>query len=325
MNILLPGGLVNMLTNDKIYVAGHNGLVGSAIVRTLIQYGYKNIVYKSRKELDLINESAVADFFRNEKPNYVFLAAARCGGIKDNINYPVQFLEDNLKIQNNIIHHSHAVNVKKLMFLGSACIYPKECQQPIKEEYLLSGYLEPTNEAYSLAKIAGIKLCQAYRKQYGCNFISVQPSNVYGPRDNYDPDSSHVIAGLLHRFHNAKKNHQKEVICWGSGLARREFIFVEDLADALVFLMKTYDDSDIINVGVGCDISIKELVAHIVDVVEYEGKIFWDSSKPEGMKQRLLDTTKLKNLSWKPKTTLDEGLILAYEYFKLEVKKCIGP
>jgi GDP-L-fucose synthase len=309
-----------MHTNDKIYVAGHNGLVGSAIVRTLREQGCKNIICRSRKELDLTNESAVADFFRKEKPDYVFLAAARCGGIKDNINYPVQFLEDNLKIQNNIIHHSHVANVKKLMFLGSACIYPKECQQPIKEEYLLSGYLEPTNEAYSLAKIAGIKLCQAYRKQYGCNFISVQPSNVYGPRDNYDPESSHVIAGLIHRFHVAKNKKQKEVVCWGSGSARREFIFVEDLADALIFLMKKYDDVDIINVGVGKDISIKELVGHIVDVIEYPGEISWDLSKPEGMKQRLLDTTKLKNLGWEPKTSFDDGLKLAYEYFKLEVK-----
>jgi len=309
-----------MHTNDKIYVAGHNGLVGSAIVRTLREQGYKNILCRTRKELDLTNESAVADFFRKEKPDYVFLAAARCGGIKDNINYPVQFLEDNLKIQNNIIHHSHAVNVKKLMFLGSACIYPKECPQPIKEQYLLSGYLEPTNEAYSLAKIAGIKLCQAYRKQYGCNFISVQPSNVYGPKDNYDPESSHVIAGLIHRFHVAKNKKQKEVVCWGSGSARREFIFVEDLADALIFLMRNYNDSEIINVGVGQDISIKELVGHIVDVIEYQGEISWDLSKPEGMKQRLLDTTKLKELGWKPKTSLDEGLRLAYEYFKLEVK-----
>jgi GDP-L-fucose synthase len=320
MNILLQEGSADMYTNDKIYVAGHNGLVGSAIVRTLREQGYKNILCRTRKELDLTNESAVADFFRKEKPDYVFLAAARCGGIKDNINFPVQFLEDNLKIQNNIIHHSHTVNVKKLMFLGSACIYPKECPQPIKEQYLLSGYLEPTNEAYSLAKIAGIKLCQAYRKQYGCNFISVQPSNVYGPKDNYDPESSHVIAGLIHRFHVAKNKKQKEVVCWGSGSARREFIFVEDLADALIFLMHNYNDSEIINVGVGQDISIKELVGHIVDVIEYQGEISWDLSKPEGMKQRLLDTTKLKELGWKPKTLLDEGLRLAYEYFKLEVK-----
>lgn len=309
-----------MHTNDKIYIAGHNGLVGSAIVRGLRQQGYKNLILKTRKELDLTDENSVKVFFRTERPDYVFLAAAKCGGIKDNIDHPVQFLEDNIKIQNNIIHYAHTVNVKKLMFLGSACIYPKECQQPIKEEYLLSGYLEPTNETYSLAKIAGIKLCQAYRKQYGCNFISVQPSNVYGPRDNYDPESSHVIAGLIHRFHDAKIKNQKEVVCWGSGSARREFIFVEDLADALIFLMKSYNDNEIINVGVGKDISIKELVAHIVDVVEYRGEISWDLSKPEGMKQRLLDTTKLRELGWQPKTSLDEGLRLAYEYFKLEVK-----
>lgn len=309
-----------MHTNDKIYIAGHNGLVGSAIVRGLRQQGYKNLILKTRKELDLTDENAVKIFFRTERPDYVFLAAAKCGGIKDNIDHPVQFLEDNIKIQNNIIHYAHTVNVKKLMFLGSACIYPKDCPQPIKEEYLLSGYLEPTNETYSLAKIAGIKLCQAYRKQYGCNFISVQPSNVYGPRDNYDPESSHVIAGLIHRFHDAKIKNQKEVVCWGSGSARREFIFVEDLADALIFLMKSYNDNEIINVGVGKDISIKELVAHIVDVIEYKGKISWDLSKPEGMKQRLLDTTKLRELGWQPKTSLDEGLRLAYEYFKLEVK-----
>lgn len=309
-----------MHTNDKIYIAGHNGLVGSAIVRGLRQQGYKNLILKTRKELDLTDENAVKIFFRTERPDYVFLAAAKCGGIKDNIDHPVQFLEDNIKIQNNIIHYAHTVNVKKLMFLGSACIYPKDCPQPIKEEYLLSGYLEPTNETYSLAKIAGIKLCQAYRKQYGCNFISVQPSNVYGPRDNYDPESSHVIAGLIHRFHDAKIKNQKEVVCWGSGSARREFIFVEDLADALIFLMKSYNDNEIINVGVGKDISIKELVAHIVDVIEYKGKISWDLNKPEGMKQRLLDTTKLRELGWQPKTSLDEGLRLAYEYFKLEVK-----
>jgi GDP-L-fucose synthase len=309
-----------MHTNDKIYIAGHNGLVGSAIVRGLRQQGYKNLILKTRKELDLTDENAVKIFFRTERPDYVFLAAAKCGGIKDNIDHPVQFLEDNIKIQNNIIHYAHTVNVKKLMFLGSACIYPKDCPQPIKEEYLLSGYLEPTNETYSLAKIAGIKLCQAYRKQYGCNFISVQPSNVYGPRDNYDPESSHVIAGLIHRFHDAKIKNQKEVVCWGSGSARREFIFVEDLADALIFLMKSYNNNEIINVGVGKDISIKELVAHIVDVIEYKGKISWDLSKPEGMKQRLLDTTKLRELGWQPKTSLDEGLRLAYEYFKLEVK-----
>lgn len=309
-----------MHTNDKIFVAGHNGLVGSAIVRALREQGYRNLVFVTSKELDLRDEGATLKFFKEVKPDYVFLAAAKCGGIKDNIDHPVQFLEDNLKIQNNVISSAYKTAVKKLMFLGSACIYPKQCEQPIKEEYLLSGYLEPTNEAYSLAKIAGIKLCQAYNKQYGTNFISVQPSNVYGPRDNFHPETSHVIAGLLRRFHEAKVSGRDRIECWGSGSARREFIYVEDLADALIFLMNNYDDSEIINVGVGRDVSIKELVAHIVDVVGYEGEVAWDTSKPEGMKQRLLDTTKLKELGWKPQTTLDSGLFLTYEYFKVEEK-----
>ena len=309
-----------MHTNDKIFVAGHKGLVGSAIVRSLREQGYRNLVLVASKDLDLRDEATTLKFFKETKPDYVFLAAAKCGGIKDNIEHPVQFLEDNLKIQSSVISASHKTDVKKLMFLGSACIYPKECEQPIKEEYLLSGYLEPTNEAYSLAKIAGIKLCQAYNKQYGTNFISVQPSNVYGPKDNFHPETSHVIAGLIRRFHEAKVGDKERIECWGSGSARREFIYVEDLADALIFLMNHYDDSEIINVGVGRDVSIKELVAHIVDVVGYEGEVGWDTSKPEGMKQRLLDTTKLTDLGWKPRTSLDEGLYLTYEYFKLEEK-----
>ena len=309
-----------MHTSDKIFVAGHKGLVGSAIVRSLREQGYRNLVLVASKDLDLRDETTTLNFFKETKPDYVFLAAAKCGGIKDNIDHPVQFLEDNLKIQSSVISASYKTDVKKLMFLGSACIYPRECEQPIKEEYLLSGYLEPTNEAYSLAKIAGIKLCQAYNKQYGTNFISVQPSNVYGPRDNFNPQTSHVIAGLIRRFHEAKVGEKERIECWGSGSARREFIYVEDLADALIFLMNNYDDSEIINVGVGRDVSIKELVAHIVDVVGYEGEVGWDTSKPEGMKQRLLDTTKLKELGWKPRTTLDNGLFSTYEYFKLEEK-----
>ena len=309
-----------MHTSDKIFVAGHKGLVGSAIVRSLREQGYRNLVLVASKDLDLRDETTTLNFFKETKPDYVFLAAAKCGGIKDNIDHPVQFLEDNLKIQNSVISASYKTDVKKLMFLGSACIYPRECEQPIKEEYLLSGYLEPTNEAYSLAKIAGIKLCQAYNKQYGTNFISVQPSNVYGPRDNFNPQTSHVIAGLIRRFHEAKVGEKERIECWGSGSARREFIYVEDLADALIFLMNNYDDSEIINVGVGRDVSVKELVAHIVDVVGYDGEVGWDTSKPEGMKQRLLDTTKLKELGWKPRTTLDNGLFSTYEYFKLEEK-----
>jgi len=309
-----------MHTNDKIFVAGHKGLVGSAIVRSLREQGYRNLLLVKSEDLDLRDEGTTLKFFKETKPDYVFLAAAKCGGIKDNIEHPVQFLQDNLKIQSSVISASHKTDVKKLMFLGSACIYPKQCEQPIKEEYLLSGYLEPTNEAYSLAKIAGIKLCQAYNKQYGTNFISVQPSNVYGPKDNFHPETSHVIAGLIRRFHEAKVSGKERIECWGSGSARREFIYVEDLADALIFLMNHYDDSEIINVGVGRDVSIKELVAHIVDVVGYEGEVGWDTSKPEGMKQRLLDTTKLTNLGWKPQTSLDNGLFLTYEYFKLEEK-----
>jgi len=309
-----------MHTNDKIFVAGHKGLVGSAIVRSLREQGYRNLLLVKSEDLDLRDEGTTLKFFKETKPDYVFLAAAKCGGIKDNIEHPVQFLQDNLKIQSSVISASHKTDVKKLMFLGSACIYPKQCEQPIKEEYLLSGYLEPTNEAYSLAKIAGIKLCQAYNKQYGTNFISVQPSNVYGPKDNFHPETSHVIPGLIRRFHEAKVSGKERIECWGSGSARREFIYVEDLADALIFLMNHYDDSEIINVGVGRDVSIKELVAHIVDVVGYEGEVGWDTSKPEGMKQRLLDTTKLTNLGWKPQTSLDNGLFLTYEYFKLEEK-----
>lgn len=309
-----------MNLDSKIFVAGHLGLVGSAIVRSLREQGYKNLVLATRKDLDLRNESAVLKFFKETKPDYVFLSAAKCGGIKDNIDYPVQFLEDNLKIQGNVISSSYQSGVKKLMFLGSACIYPRECGNPIKEEYLLSGYLEPTNEAYSIAKISGIKLCQSYNKQYGTNYISVNPCNVYGPRDNFNPESSHVIAGLIRRIHEAKKNKKEFVECWGTGNARREFIYVEDLAEALIFLMNHYDGSEIINVGVGKDVSIKELVGHLVDVIEYTGEIKWDIAKPEGVKQRLLDVKKIIDLGWQPKTPIDLGLKLTYEYFKLEEK-----
>jgi GDP-L-fucose synthase len=309
-----------MNLDSKIFVAGHLGLVGSAIVRSLREQGYKNLVLATRKDLDLRNESAVLKFFKETKPDYVFLSAAKCGGIKDNIDYPVQFLEDNLKIQGNVISSSYQSSVKKLMFLGSACIYPRECENPIKEEHLLSGYLEPTNEAYSIAKISGIKLCQSYNKQYGTNYISVNPCNVYGPRDNFNPESSHVIAGLIRRIHEAKKNKKEFVECWGTGNARREFIYVEDLAEALIFLMNHYDGSEIINVGVGKDVSIKELVGHLVDVIEYTGEIKWDTTKPEGVKQRLLDVKKIIDLGWEPKTPIDLGLKLTYEYFKLGEK-----
>ena len=307
-----------MNLDSKIFVAGHKGLVGSAIVRSLREKGYKNLVLATSKDLDLRDENATLNFFKINKIDYVFLAAAKCGGIKDNIDHPVQFLEDNLKIQSSVISSAYKTGVKKLMFLGSACIYPKECKQPIKEEYLLSGYLEPTNEAYSLAKIAGTKLCQAYNKQYETKYISVNPCNVYGPKDNFNPETSHVIAGLIRRIHEAKKTKKSFVECWGTGNARREFIYVEDLAEALIFLMKHYNDNEVINVGAGRDVSIKELVGHIVDVVEYSGEIKWDESKPEGVKQRLLDTKKLTDLGWEPKISIDQGLQLTYEYFKLE-------
>lgn len=307
-----------MNLDSKIFVAGHKGLVGSSIVRFLKNNGYANLIFASKKDLDLRNDSMTLNFFHSIQPEYVFLAAAKCGGIKDNINNPVQFLEDNLRIQNSVISSSYKVGVKKLLFLGTACIYPKECVQPIKEEYLLSGFLEPTNEAYSIAKIAGIKLCQAYNKQYKTNFISAQPSNVYGPNDNFNPESSHVIAGLICRLHEAKQSNKKSIDCWGTGNVRREFIYVDDLAEALIFLMHHYDGNQIINVGTGEDVSIKELVKHLVSVIEYHGEINWDQTKPEGMKQRLLDVKKLINLGWQPKTLLNQGLRLTYDYFKKE-------
>ena len=308
-----------MHTSDKIYVAGHRGLVGSAIVRKLRIDGYRNIVLKTRDELDLMNYDQVSSFFKEEKPDYVFLAAAKCGGIGDNAAHPADFLFDNLQIQNNIINCSYKHKVKKLLFLGSSCIYPKECPQPMKEEYLLSGYLEPTNEAYSIAKIAGIKLCQAYRKQHNCNFIAVQPCNVYGPKDKFDSNAGHVIGYLLHKFHSAKKSSD-HVTCWGTGSARREFIHVEDLADACIFLMHKYDEHDIINIGTGIDYSIKELAEMIKDIVGFDGEIEWDTSKPDGMMRKLLDVYKLQNLGWKASISLEDGLKQTYEYYKLEKK-----
>jgi GDP-L-fucose synthase len=309
-----------MHTSDKIYVAGHKGLVGSAIVRKLREEGFKNLILKTREELDLTDSFAVSEFFEKESPDYVFLCAAKCGGIADNKNNPVDFLQTNLEIQNNVIKYSHKYKVKKLLFLGSSCIYPKECPQPMKEEYLLSGYLEPTNEAYSIAKIAGIKLCQAYRNQHGSNFISVQPCNVYGPLDNFNTNTGHVIGSLLNKFHEASKNNYSKVTCWGTGLARREFIYVEDLADACLFLMLNYEESDIINVGPGVDYSIKELAEIIKSITNYSGDIEWDTSKPNGMMRKLLDVSKLTNLGWNATTSLEDGLKLTYSYYKLEVK-----
>ena len=305
-----------MHTSDKIYVAGHTGMVGSAIVRRLRELGYRNLILKTRKEVDLCDYDQVSALFKQEKPDFVFLAAAKCGGIGDNVAHPVDFLLDNLAIQNNIIKCSHKYKVKKLLFLGSSCIYPKECPQPMKEEYLLSGPLEPTNEAYSIAKIAGIKLCQAYRKQFKCNFITAQPCNVYGPKDNFNQNTGHVIGSLLTKFDTGDDC----VTCWGTGDARREFIYVEDLADACLFLMQNYDDGDIINVGSGIDYSIKELADIIKNTVGFEGEVKWDMDKPDGMMRKLLDVSKLENLGWKPKTSLESWVKTTYEYYKLEKK-----
>lgn len=311
---------MSMKIEDKIYVAGHKGLVGSAVVRKFRESGYRNLVLKTKSELDLTDYNSVKKFFEKEKPDYVILAAAKCGGIGSNSKYPVDFLETNLQIQNNIIKSSHLNKVKKLLFLGSSCIYPKECPQPMKEEYLLSGHLESTNEAYSIAKIAGIKLCQAYQKQYGDNFISVQPCNVYGPLDKFDAESGHVIGSLLTKFHKAKIANNPSVTCWGTGSAHREFIYVDDLADAILFLMNHYDDPEIINIGSGIDYSIKELANIISSVVQFSGEIIWDTTKPDGMMRKLLDVKKLNDLGWSSSTSLEDGLKLTYAYYKTEVK-----
>ncbi|HEX8974741.1 MAG TPA: GDP-L-fucose synthase [Patescibacteria group bacterium] len=304
-----------MEKNAKIFIAGHNGLVGSAIVRNLEAKGFANLILKTRQELDLLDEKAVADFFQTEKPDYVFLAAAKVGGIHANNTFPADFIFDNLQIQNNIIHSAYANGVKKLLFLGSSCIYPRECPQPIKEEYLLTGPLEKTNEAYAIAKIAGIKMCQSYNKQYGTKFISVMPTNLYGPNDNFDLETSHVLPALLRKFHDAKISRAKEVVMWGTGSPKREFLHVDDLADACVFLMENYTGNEIVNIGTGEDVTIKELAEMIKAVVGFEGEIINDTTKPDGTPRKLLDVSKLHNLGWKHKTTLEEGLKTTYDWF----------
>ena len=302
--------------SSKIYVAGHRGLVGSAIVRALEKQGYDNLILRTHSELDLLDQKSTADFFKKEKPEYVFLAAAKVGGIMANKTYPADFIYQNLQIQNNIIHHSYLNGVKKLLFLGSSCIYPKLCPQPIKEEYLLTGALEPTNEPYAIAKIAGIKMCQAYNKQYGTDFISVMPTNLYGPGDNFDLESSHVLPALIRKFHEAKINNQTEVVVWGTGAARREFLYVDDLADACVFLMNSYDNSEIINIGTGEDLSIKELAEMIKKITGFTGKINWDASRPDGTPRKLLDVSRLHNLGWKHKINLTDGILSTYEWYQ---------
>jgi len=302
-----------MEKDSKIYIAGHRGMVGSAIHRRLKKEGYEDFVFRTSDELDLRNQQAVADFFAKEKPCYVFLAAAKVGGILANNTYRAEFLYDNIMIQSNVIENSYRQGIKKLLFLGSSCIYPRLAPQPLKEEYFLTGLLEHTNEPYAIAKIAGIKMCDAYRSQYGCNFISVMPTNLYGPNDNYDLKNSHVLPALIRKFHEAKINDQPEVMVWGSGSPRREFLHADDMADACVFLMKNYSEGGLINIGVGEDLSIKDLAEMIKDIVRYKGKIVFDSSKPDGTPRKLMDVTKLSTLGWKASIGLKEGIAGVYK------------
>ncbi len=300
---------------SKIYIAGHRGMVGSAIYRKLKKEGFTQLITRTSSELDLRDQQAVKAFFEQEKPEYVFLAAAKVGGIVANNTYRADFLYENLCIQNNVIHQSYLSNVKKLMFLGSSCIYPKLAPQPLKEEYLLTGLLEETNEPYAIAKIAGIKMCDAYRDQYNCNFISVMPTNLYGYNDNYHPENSHVLPALIRKFHEAKVNGTKEVTIWGSGSPMREFLFADDLADACYFLMESYNESHLINIGTGEDLTIKDLALLIKKVIGFEGDLTFDSSKPDGTPRKLMDVTKLHSLGWKHKVDLEQGIHLAYQDF----------
>jgi GDP-L-fucose synthase len=308
----------------KIYVAGHRGLVGSAILRRLQAEGYQNLVLRTRKELDLTDQRAVYRFFEEERPEYVFLAAAKVGGILANATYPADFIRENLLIQTNVIDAAYCYGVKKLLFLGSSCIYPKYAPQPMKEEYLLTGPLEPTNEAYAVAKIAGIKMVQAYRRQYGFNGISLMPTNLYGPGDNFDLETSHVIPALLRKFHEAKVSGRWEVVVWGTGTPRREFLHVDDLADAALFLMRHYDGEEIVNVGVGEDISIRELAELIAKVVGFRGEIVYDTSKPDGTPRKLLDVSRLFSMGWRPRIPLEEGLRQTYAWFQAHVAEARG-
>lgn len=302
-----------MNVTDKIYIAGHRGMVGSAILRNLLALGFKTIILKTSTELDLRNQKAVQEFFATEQPDYVFLAAAKVGGILANNTFRADFLYENLMIQNNVIHQAYKSGVKKLMFLGSSCIYPKLAPQPLKEEYLLTGLLEPTNEPYAIAKIAGIKMCDAYRAQYGCNFVSVMPTNLYGPNDNYDLNNSHVLPAMLRKFHEAKINGQKNVTLWGTGTPLREFLHADDMADACVYIMNNYNDPGIVNIGTGVDLSIKDLALLIKEIVGFEGDIVWDDTKPDGTPRKLMDVSKLTSLGWVAKTELSEGIKSVYQ------------
>ena len=304
-----------MNTNSRIYVAGSRGLVGSALVRKLKESGYQNIVERTSQELDLRDALAVSKFFQQERPEYVFLAAAKVGGIHANSTYPADFIYDNLLIETSVIHAAFEHKIKKLLFLGSSCIYPKLAPQPLKEEYLLTGELEPTNEAYAIAKIAGIKLCQAYHRQYGANFIAVMPTNLYGMNDNFDLQNSHVLPALLRKFHNATINKETSVTVWGTGQPRREFLFIDDLAEACCFLMKHYNEPDIINIGTGTDVTITELAAVIADVTSYTGSICYDLTKPDGTPVKRLDVSRINALGWTAKTGLREGIERTYDWY----------
>ena len=304
-----------MNLDAKIYVAGHRGLVGSAIVRNLEAKGYKNIIYRTHKELDLTNQEAVRTFFEEEKPEYVFLAAAKVGGIHANNTYPADFIYDNLMIQNNVIKAAHDFKVKKLLFLGSTCIYPKMAPQPIKEEYLLTGSLEETNEAYAVAKIAGLEMCKFFKRQYGDNFISCMPTNLYGPNDNFDLKNSHVLPALIRKFHEAKVNNSEAVEVWGTGTPLREFLYVDDMADACVFLMENYDGEQHVNIGTGEEVSIRELAETVKEVVGFDGELVFNTEMPDGTPRKLTTVDKLHGLGWKHKVSLDKGIRLAYNWF----------
>jgi len=305
-----------MNKNSKIYIAGHNGMVGSAILRKLQSEGYSNLLFRTSAELNLCDQQQVNEFFKKEKPQYVFLAAAKVGGIQANNIYRAEFLYNNLMIESNVIHAAYVNKVEKLFFLGSSCIYPKMAPQPLKEEYLLSGYLEPTNEPYAIAKIAGIKLCEAYRDQYGCNFISAMPTNLYGPNDNYDLNNSHVLPALIRKFHEAKSENRSVVEIWGTGTPRREFLHVDDLADACYFLMMNYNEKQFVNVGTGSDVTIAELAQMVKNSVGFKGELKFDTTKPDGTPRKLLDVSKLHQLGWKHKIELSEGINSVYAEVK---------
>lgn len=304
-----------MLKNSKIFVAGHRGLVGSAIVRALREKKYTNLILKTRTELDLTNQAAVNNFFAKYKPDYVFLAGAKVGGIVANKNYPAEFIYENLVIETNVINAAYKNKVKKLLFLGSSCIYPKLAPQPIKEECLLSSVLEKSNEAYAIAKIAGLKLCEYYNQQYGTKYISVMPTNLYGPNDNFSLENSHVLPAMIRKFYEAKKNDDASVTLWGTGKVKREFLYVDDLASAVIFLMNKYDGQEIINIGTGKDLTIKQLAETVKKVTGFKGRIAWDTSKPDGTPRKLLNINRIKKLGWQPRINLDKGLKLAYQWF----------